>query len=110
MNNYVLGIELLVIGMGTVFLSLYLLSVFLHFSGKLLGSTKKIKIKNGDKNLNLKATNVKEGANKLEERSSKISPKKVAAISAAIYESLDKEKKYKIISIRKNNKNWKNRR
>lgn len=108
MNNYLIGLELLVIGMGTVFLSLYLLSLFLYFSGKVFAST--AKDKKESRVINKKDFRTEEGAKKLAEKSSKISPKKAAAVSAAIYECLDNSKSYKIISIKKNNKNWKNRR
>lgn len=110
MNNYLLGLELLVIGMGTVFLSLYLLSVFLCFSGKLFGpessaqgsrknkASKKIKLQPAEaEKKNLLAGAEKEG----------ISAQKIAAITAAAAEFLKGEKEYRIISIQKSNQNWK---
>lgn len=103
MNNYVLGLELLIIGMGTVFLSLYLLSVFLYFSGKLFGpekkkqkEVKKEKVEIAEKNQETEA-----------EMQTGIPAKKVAAVSAAVYEILNDQKKYRIISIQKSNQNWK---
>ena len=105
MNNYVLGLELLVIGMGTVFLSLYLLSVFLHFSGKLFGpESEKKKSKKTAKVT--KAVVEKEEA-QIDETKEGISPKKVAAVTAAVYEMLNDRKNYRIISIQKSNQNWK---
>lgn len=99
MNNYVLGLELLIIGMGTVFLSLYLLSVFLHFSGKLFGPENKAR-----------KTTKKHSVQKKEAEKAAvkgISPQKLAAVTAAIYESLSDQKKYRVISIQKSNRNWK---
>jgi len=102
MNNYVLGLELLIIGMGTVFLSLYLLSVFLHFSGKLFGPDSKKKKVNKTEKTDIVPKNQKE---EIEEAG--ISPKKIAAVTAAVYESLNDQKNYRIISIQKSNQNWK---
>ncbi|RAK06665.1 sodium pump decarboxylase gamma subunit [Halanaerobium saccharolyticum] len=104
MNNYVLGLELLVIGMGTVFLSLYLLSVFLHFSGKLLGPESDSKKK---KEVKTAKVDIVEKSKEKEINQQEISPKKVAAVTAAIYESLNEQKNYRIISIQKSNQNWK---
>jgi sodium pump decarboxylase gamma subunit len=106
MNNYVLGLELLIIGMGTVFLSLYLLSVFLHFSGKLLGpeSENKKKAKKTAETGKIEAD--KREVN-LTETEQKVSAKKAAAVTAAIYEVLNNQKNYRIISIQKSNQNWK---
>ena len=109
MNNYVLGLELLIIGMGTVFLSLYLLSVFLHFSGRLFGpetkAKKKNKIQTGNKK-EISKTKVEKEAETVAAAEG-VSPPKVAAVTAAIYESLNDQKNYRIISIQKSNQNWK---
>jgi len=102
MNNYVLGLELLIIGMGTVFLSLYLLSVFLHFSGRLFGPETKAKKKNKTEKIDIVPKNQED---EIEDEG--ISPKKIAAVTAAIYESLNDQKNYRIISIQKSNQNWK---
>jgi Na+-transporting methylmalonyl-CoA/oxaloacetate decarboxylase gamma subunit len=102
MNNYVLSLELLIIGMGTVFLSLYLLSVFLHFSGKLFGPDSKKKKVNRTEKVDIVSKNQEE-----EIAEEGISPQKIAAVTAAIYESLNDQKNYRIISIEKNNQNWK---
>ena len=109
MNNYVLGLELLIIGMGTVFLSLYLLSVFLHFSGRLFGPDSKDKKKNKIQTGNKKEVTKTKAANKAETAAAEegISPQKIAAVTAAIYESLNDQKNYRIISIQKSNQNWK---
>lgn len=104
MNNYVLGLELLIIGMGTVFLSLYLLSVFLHFSGKLFGPESKDKNKSKKKAEILEAAAEKE-IKKTDAVEKEISPKKIAAVTAAIYESLNDQNNYRIISIQKSNQN-----
>ncbi|CCU80222.1 hypothetical protein HSACCH_01942 [Halanaerobium saccharolyticum subsp. saccharolyticum DSM 6643] len=106
MNNYVLGLELLVIGMGTVFLSLYLLSVFLHFSGKLFGPDSEDKKKN-KKAVEISKTAAENEAEQLIESEQGISTKKAAAITAAVYEMLSDHKSYRIISIQKSNQNWK---
>ncbi|PUU90079.1 OadG family protein [Halanaerobium sp.] len=111
MNNYVLGLELLIIGMGTVFLSLYLLSVFLHFSGRLFGpesgSKKKSKNKVKQKREISEAENKSAAEAEIEAAAEGISPQKIAAVTAAIYESLNDQKNYRIISIQKSNQNWK---
>lgn len=106
MNNYVLGLELLIIGMGTVFLSLYLLSVFLHFSGKILGPETKDK-KKSQKQLVKKEISKVEKEAETAAAEEGISPQKIAAVTAAIYESLNDQKNYRIISIQKSNQNWK---
>jgi sodium pump decarboxylase gamma subunit len=102
MNNYVLGLELLTIGMGTVFLSLYLLSVFLHFSGKLFGPESESKKKS-----DLSKTKDKKAAAEKKEKTvdaeQGISSEKIAIVTAAIYESLNDQKNYQIISIEKSN-------
>jgi Na+-transporting methylmalonyl-CoA/oxaloacetate decarboxylase gamma subunit len=112
MENMVLGVELLVIGMGTVVLSLYLLSVFLFFSGKLFGpqagEKKKDKAAKGKKKSAVK--NTKEKPKKLDRTEGKenhLSSAKIAAVSAAVYEMLADKKNYRIISIQKSNDNWK---
>ena len=111
MENMLLGVELLIIGMGTVVLSLYLLSVFLHFSGKFFGP-KYNKNKNGSKNKT--GSNIrKEADQKLQkpemqsENNKAVNAKKIAAVSAAVFEMLSDEKNYRIISIKKSNHNWK---
>jgi sodium pump decarboxylase gamma subunit len=103
MNNYVLGLELLIIGMGTVFLSLYLLSVFLHFSGRLFGPESGSKKKS--KNKVKQKREISEAEKAAAEEG--VSPQKIAAVTAAIYESLNDQKNYRIISIQKSNQNWK---
>jgi len=108
MNNYVLGLELLIIGMGTVFLSLYLLSVFLHFSGRLFGPETKAKKKNKIQTGNEKEISKTKVENEAEKAAAEgVSPQKIAAVTAAIYESLNDQKNYRIISIQKSNQNWK---
>ncbi|TDO71137.1 sodium pump decarboxylase gamma subunit [Halanaerobium saccharolyticum] len=104
MNNYVLGLELLIIGMGTVFLSLYLLSVFLHFSGKLFGPESGVKKK---KEVKKSKVDIVEKPRVKEPDRQGVSPKKVAAVTAALAEMLNGQKNYRIISIQKSNQNWK---
>ena len=105
MNNYVLGLELLVIGMGTVFLSLYLLSVFLHFSGKLFGPESEKKKSKKTAEVSNAVAEKKE--TQIDKSEKKFSSKKAAAVTAAVYESLNNQKNYRIISIQKSNQNWK---
>jgi sodium pump decarboxylase gamma subunit len=105
MENMVLGVELLVIGMGTVVLSLYLLSVFLHFSGKFFGP-KHTK----DKTKDTIQKDIKQKQKSIEKKSGNVqavNARKIAAISAAVFEMLTDEKNYRIISIKKSNDNWK---
>lgn len=105
MNDYVLGLELLIIGMGTVFLSLYLLSVFLYFSGKLFGPESKEKKQKAVKTEKVEVAEKNQETE--EEIETGIPAKKVAAVSAAVYEILNDQKNYRIISIQKGNQNWK---
>ncbi len=100
MENMVLGVELLIIGMGTVVLSLYLLSVFLHFSGKLFGPKYE---KDKTKVNKQKQKSIEKHPDKVQA----VNTKKIAAISAAVFEMLSDKKNYRIISIKKSNDNWK---
>ena len=107
MDKYMLGIQLLVIGMGTVILSLFLLSLFLRFSGQYLGgdSNKQEIKKTGAQNMNQKQSeNIGVQA---KSENGEIDSKKAAAITAAVYQYLDDNKRYSIISIKKNNNDWK---
>lgn len=107
MGKYMIGTQLLVIGMGTVLLSLVLLSIFLRLTGNLFGPKKEKKATNKSTEKN-KAKSIKETtASKESEESNKRHAKKMAAISAAVYQFLDSDKNYRIISIRKNDKSWK---
>ncbi|ADQ15486.1 OadG family protein [Halanaerobium hydrogeniformans] len=96
MENFAFGLELLIIGLGTVFLSLYLLSVFLYFSGKILGP-KEMR----------KKVPLKEQRENNEPELDGLRRKKAAAITAAVYQMLSDKKSYRIISIKKRNQNWK---
>ena len=107
MDKYMLGLQLLVIGMGTVILSLFLLSLFLRFSGQYLGAdSNKEKTKttaNNKKNQKqLKNTGVKDDSDNGE-----IDSRKAAAITAAVYQYLEDNKNYRVISIKKDTNNWK---
>ena len=107
MGKYMIGSQLLVIGMGTVLLSLVLLSIFLRLTGNLFGPKKEKKATNKSTEKN-KAKNTKETTvSKTSEESNKKHAKKMAAISAAVYQFLDSDKNYRIISIRKSDKSWK---
>jgi Na+-transporting methylmalonyl-CoA/oxaloacetate decarboxylase gamma subunit len=111
MEDMMLGVELLIIGMGTVVLSLYLLSVFLHFSGKFFGPkyTKNktgSKIKTEDKIKEENTQKIKKVEKQLEDTKA-VNAKKMAVISAAVYEMLSDKKNYRIISIQKSNNYWK---
>jgi len=106
MGKYMIGVQLLIIGLGTVLLSLFLLSIFLRISGKYINESEKKKEKKK------KITTAESGSAEatLEEsyeNDNKDKGKKMAAISAAVYQFLDKEKDYKIISIKKSDKSWK---
>ena len=102
-----LGVELLIIGMGTVVLSLYLLSVFLHFSGKFFGPKyPKRKIESEDNTKEDSKQKLAELKNNTDDVQ-KVNAKKIAAVSAAVFEMLKDGKSYRIISIKKSNYNWK---
>ena len=90
--------------MGTVFLSLYLLSVFLHFSGKLLGPESEYK-KKAQKTAKTGKIEADKREVNLTGAEKKVSAKKAAAVTAAIYEILNNQKNYRIISIQKSNQN-----
>ena len=107
MDKYMLGLQLLVIGMGTVILSLFLLSLFLRFSGQYLGadSNKQETKKTGTRNMDQGQS---EGIDIKDEKSNgEIDRRKAAAITAAVYEYLDDSKEYRVISIKKDTNNWK---
>lgn len=104
MGDFTIGLQLLLIGFGSVILSLILLSLFLQLSGKFLGPESKKKAKNTDNFSNQSDERISEIE---EENSSSSNGKKIAAISAAVYQYLDNDKDYKIISIRKADSSWK---
>ncbi len=97
MGKYLIGFQLMVVGMGTVLITLYVLSLFIRFNSKIFN--RKVSGKSGRDKNNF-------AANK--EIDAGISPKKVAAISAAVYKCLgENESNYRIISIKRNKINWK---
>ena len=105
MNKYVYGFQLTIIGMGTVFISLYLLSAFMYLLGKLFGD-KKVPKKNNSSIDNSAEAEIDEseidvGENGLSRK------RKIAAATAAVYQLLDENKRYRIISIKKANSSWK---
>jgi Na+-transporting methylmalonyl-CoA/oxaloacetate decarboxylase gamma subunit len=113
MGEYVVGTQLLVIGMGTVLISLYLLSVFLRISGRFLSpeqaNSSITRAENNlgeDENSNIKGVDTEMAEN--QNGSKELDTKKGAAIASAIYQCLDDAKRYKIISIKKQDKSWKN--
>ena len=104
MGKYMIGLQLLIIGLGTVLLSLFLLSIFLRISGKYINTSEKKKEKKKE------ITKAESGSaqTKIEENNKDENKgKKMAAISAAVYQYLDSDKNYRIISIKKRNNNWK---
>ena len=104
MGKYMIGLQLLIIGLGTVLLSLFLLSIFLRISGKYINTSEKKKEKKKE------ITKAESGSDKPkveEEYEDKNKGKKMAAISAAVYQYLDNDKNYRIISIKKRDKSWK---
>jgi len=105
MGNFTIGLQLLLIGFGSVIVSLILLSLFLQLSGKFLGPESKKKDKKIENASNQSEISNSEKLNEVEENSS--NGKKIAAISAAVYQYLDSDKDYKIISIRKADSSWK---
>lgn len=92
MGKYMIGLQLLIIGLGTVLLSLFLLSIFLRISGKYINTSEKKK----EKKKEIK-----------EEYEDENKGKKMAAVAAAVYQYLDSDKNYKIISIKKSDNSWK---
>ena len=77
MSNMQLGLELMIIGMGTVIISLYLLAVFLYISGRVFGPQAYSK----------KEKNLKKGLKK----------EKIAALTAVLNEEVLNLDNYKII-------------
>jgi len=97
MSKYIIGLQLMILGMGTVFLALYSLSLVLWIGGKLFGPSKKAKTISQDY--------IKKEINDSEIESES---EKIAAITAAINSMMENEKNYRIISIRKKpNSDWK---
>ncbi len=101
MSKYLIGIQLLVVGMGTVLLTLYLLSLFIRLTGRFFGPKERdvkpviTENKGMDKDINFK------------NKETGLDQTKVAAITAALYQTLD-QREYRIISIkRQENSNWK---
>lgn len=105
MNNYVYGLQLTIIGMGTVFISLYLLSVFMYLLGKFFGD-KKVPQKN-DKTKNSSAAAEIDEVETEDAENGLYEKRKIAAVTAAVYQLLDENKSYRIISIKKANSSWK---
>lgn len=106
MGDFTIGLQLLLIGFGSVIVSLILLSFFLQASGKFLGPESKKKDKKVENASNQSEVSNSEKLNEVEEDNSS-NGKKIAAISAAVYQYLDSDKDYKIISIRKADSSWK---
>ncbi|MGM0411621.1 MAG: OadG family transporter subunit [Bacillota bacterium] len=107
MGDFTIGLQLLLIGFGSVIVSLLLLSLFLQASGKFLGPERKKKSKKTDDFSNQSDERIsEENLNEIEEEKTS-NGKKIAAISAAVYQYLDSDKNYKIISIRKADNSWK---
>jgi len=104
MGKYMIGVQLLIIGLGTVLLSLFLLSIFLRISGKYINESEKKKAEKKE----IAKTESNTGSNKGETKADdKLKGKKAAAISAAVYQFLDDDKDYRIISIKKSDNSWK---
>ncbi|RCW48677.1 Na+-transporting methylmalonyl-CoA/oxaloacetate decarboxylase gamma subunit [Halanaerobium sp. MA284_MarDTE_T2] len=95
----------MIIGMGTVFISLYLLSVFMYLLGKFFGDKKVLKKDDSSIGNSAEAeideSEIDDGENGLARK------RKIAAAAAAVYQLLDEEKRYRIISIKKANSSWK---
>lgn len=94
MDKYITGLQLMILGMGTVLLTLYLLSLFINISSRFFGPEEQENNKYEENNTENYVT---EG----------IDRKKIAAVSSVIYQLLDR-REYKIISIKKKNSAWKN--
>lgn len=105
MGKYMIGLQLLIIGLGTVLLSLFLLSIFLRISGKYINGNKKKAEKKEKTKAENDSAQVKMEKDHKKEKQDK--GKKMAAISAAVYQFLDNDKEYKIISIKKRDNSWK---
>lgn len=109
MGKYMMGLQLLIIGMGTVLLSLYFLSLFLRLSGHFLGTDSVKRDKNIKKNK--KRAVDKDNDSDIAESSQfndiRTDGKKAAAITAAVYQYLDDSSRYRIISIKKQDNRWK---
>lgn len=91
----------MIIGMGTVFISLYLLSVFMYLLGKFFGDkkvSKPNKIDNSADTGEIEELEIEDDISR---------KRKVAAITAAVYQLLDENQSYRIISIKKANSSWK---
>jgi len=97
MGKYLIGFQLMVVGMGTVLITLYVLSLFIRLNSKIFN--REVSGKNDKEKNNFTAN---------KEIDAGISPEKVVAISAAVYKCLgENESNYRIISIKRNKLNWK---
>jgi glutaconyl-CoA/methylmalonyl-CoA decarboxylase subunit delta len=95
MDKFIIGWQLMLVGMGTVLITLYILSLVLRLDGYLFGPREE----NNSKK--------KENIYHKDEIDTGIDAKKTAAITAAIYQFMDK-KEYHIISIKRvENSDWK---
>ena len=99
MGKYVTGLQLMFLGMGTVLVVLYLIQLFLNISGKYFGPEEEQKEKAEKPKVHEKTVDTPE-------EETGIDPAKVAAISTAIYEVVDRNN-YRIISIEKKSDAWK---
>ncbi len=91
MGKYLISFQLMVVGMGTVLLTLYFLSLFMRLNSMIWSD------KEGDK-----------AENKARIGDDKLSARKVAVISAAVHSFLAEEKRsYRIIAIKRTKSNWK---
>jgi sodium pump decarboxylase gamma subunit len=104
MGKYMIGLQLLIIGLGTVLLSLFLLSIFLRISGKYINSNSQ---KKEQKKEIATAESGSAQTEIKEEYEDENKGKKMAAVAAAVYQYLDNDKNYKIISIKKSDNSWK---
>jgi len=100
MGKYLIALQLAVVGMGTVLITLYGLSLFIRINSRVCG------VRDSKKSKNITEKEADLAADKVIEEG--ISARKVAAISAAIYSYLEQDgSNYKIISITRNKSNWK---
>ena len=112
MGKYMIGLQLLIIGMGTVLISLVLLSLFLKLTGSFFGPKKEKKSRASANSNNISSQSKSNDKKEVDIDDNggdnmRAHKKKMAAISAAVYQFLDQDKNYRIISIKKSDSNWK---
>ncbi|MFW5986044.1 MAG: OadG family protein [Halanaerobiales bacterium] len=101
MEKYIIGAQLMIVGMGTVMLALFLLSVVMNLSKKFIAPEK---VETGERQIQEKSESDIRQVPESNRKTDKISSRKVVAITTAVRHLYQQEKRnqYRIISITRN--------